>query len=827
MLRSLTIVVCASVSAQSHQFAADQNRALLPVIPADVVQEQPTIGDLDGDGDGDIVTRVSSQIRVHLQQAPGVFTSALAGPIGAHYTLTDVDGDLDLDLLVGSQGSQLPTPFHVWANNGTGVFPQGTTWNFLLGSTVNAFAPGDFDGDGDIDLVLGTSPGSLFVNASPYLRYYRNLGGGSLTPSTSALPAIATPGCRPTAGDFDGDGDLDLVVGIEAQPTIFLRNQAGFFTQVVGAIPVVAADHVDCRVADFDGDGDLDVLARTRTQRVDLLKNDGTGTFLPAGLPVPAAIAIGHGDTDGDGDQDLVLLTTNATLEFANQGFGTFVARAALSRAAVARQVAVGDVDGDGFADALTTWDTAPGSIVTYGSPVGLLADPLLSRRAPVGISTGIAASFDVDVDGLTDVVLATGQPGGIAMLQNLGVRGWAERTLGALSVQLRRLHLVDRDHDGDLDLAAQGWPSAQGGPSLQFLRNDGAFAFTDLGVALNARAVAFGDVDGDGDDDMVTAEDGWVRLYLHTAAGLQTTNGVDLPVSTFLGYPNSVLLEDIDGDGDRDVVTGKTPNGCMDLLVNDGAGTFTLRAGCGLPRTSIPAGMLAGDVDGDLDVDVLMFDVNGLHLFVNDGRGTFTDESAARLPAAVRGINVADLVLFDADADGDLDLVVDQVFGENNGRGTFVDASATRWGVPTVLPRHAVDLDGDGDPDALGVGGVAWNHLRQVSTTAVPLVGGALSLSLALEAAFATAGGFGLVAVGFAPRQPALAVPGIAGVWQIQTVGTLPLVVPPAPGGVAPVGMPIPSVVALKGLELHCQALCVTAAGRAGFTNAVLERIR
>jgi FG-GAP-like repeat len=240
-------------------------------------------------------------------------------------------------------------------------------------------------------------------------------------------------------------------------------------------------------------------------------------------------------------------------------------------------------------------------------------------------------------------------------------------------------VNLVDIDGDGDLDLyLAEGTDSLAGRPD-RLLINDGQANFTDESATRlpppnnqNSTVADFGDVDGDGDLDALVA---------------------------------GVLGED--------------------LLINDGAGAFTLANGqipapIVIPpqgKFDITAHVLLADVDGDGDLDALLSNENPFNpsptggdqnrLWINNGAGVFTDETAARLPA--RNDQTGAIVAGDIDDDGDLDLVVldrgqDFVLINVDGLGHFVDQTTSRFPATSDTSRGGglADLDGDGDLDLL-----------------------------------------------------------------------------------------------------------------------------
>jgi hypothetical protein len=217
----------------------------------------PAVGDLDGDGDLDVLLANKIDPRDH--RSGRVFRLAGGLPLAGdfHYapTLGDLDGDGDLDLVVGTwnRGIQL------WRNEGTAREPRFTGPDTLLQLTRGSHATpalADLDGDGDLDLVAGESSGELNL--------WRNDGTPSaprLVPVTDTLAGLdAGRRSRPAAVDLDADGDLDLVVGSESGAAAILWNLGGMEfapdSRTI-ALPATAAPVF----ADLDRDGDMDLLA--------------------------------------------------------------------------------------------------------------------------------------------------------------------------------------------------------------------------------------------------------------------------------------------------------------------------------------------------------------------------------------------------------------------------------------------------------------------------------------------------------------------------------------------------------------------------------------
>lgn len=298
--------------------------------------------------------------------------------------------------------------------------------------------------------------------------------------------------------------------------------------------------------------------------------------------------------------------------------------------------------------------------------------------------------------------------------------------TLGSTAGWTNKVGIDDLDGDGHLDLwlanggdyASPGDPEANG-----IWRGDGAGGFTALtlpGGPDLARAMAVGDVDGDGRPDLVvgTTYQTASRLFLGGPDGF-TEASERLPRT--LHSVGDVELGDLDGDGDLDLVLADwgpgnplgNAGGLTRLWANEG-GAFVDVTDARMP--ALPVGfswdLALADVDSDLDLDLLVASKTGVGsaLLRNDGSGTFTDASAD-LPQFTNNYVMAPM---DVDDDGDLDLVTVNDGANlrehlllNDGTGRFENANGTSWPASENVGEDDnavvfVDLDDDGDPDFL-----------------------------------------------------------------------------------------------------------------------------
>ena len=338
------------------------------------------LADLDSDGDLDAFSSSFGIDRVWINQ--GGLQGGTAGELvstgqeldtglGAAVALGDVDGDGDVDALVGRGFSGAAEADVVWLNDGLGFFSDSGQ---LLGNAVAlAVALADLDGDGDLDgvVVNVNDPHHLLINQGGA----QNGTEGDFTLDGQDLGG----GLRPTlaVGDLDGDGDADLVLPGPV-PQVWL-NRGGLQGGVTGTFEegaILGTNSGLVALGDLDGDSDLDAFISTDVAETVWL-NDGTGDFTDAGQrygqDVREAQAVALGDLDGDGDLDAVVgrrpdggllglthFDRSVQTVWLNQGDASFLFSGQChSRAGFEQQqdrrLALGDLDGDGGLDAVVS----------------------------------------------------------------------------------------------------------------------------------------------------------------------------------------------------------------------------------------------------------------------------------------------------------------------------------------------------------------------------------------------------------------------------------------------------------------------------------------
>ena len=296
----------------------------LPVSTAQDVD----LGDVDGDGDLDIVTLLTQAVAVSFNQGNAVFGLPVRYPVGSlldgEILLADIDndGDLDVTMTPGLSANGNSTG-SVMLNNGSGVF--GAEVQIGNGGAFGHDV-GDVNGDGNLDLIYSG------INLTDINVFLGN-GDGTFSAGTQLQVSFGTLE-DVILGDWDRDGDLDAAVadaGLGARIRI-LTNPGNGNLVVQSSVTVPGTNVIPFYLVrgDWNQDGDLDIAVNTGLDgTVVVLDNNGSGGFTASQTLSTTGIldysAFTAGDFDGDGDLDIATFPDNVIVGGVEQDIIVFV----------------------------------------------------------------------------------------------------------------------------------------------------------------------------------------------------------------------------------------------------------------------------------------------------------------------------------------------------------------------------------------------------------------------------------------------------------------------------------------------------------------------
>jgi FG-GAP-like repeat/FG-GAP repeat len=546
------------------------------------------------------------------------------------------------------------------------------------------------------------SDGATTSNPSPSSVYLPEQGPAVMQAIPSYFVGNESDPTFAAVGDLNGDGYADVVMPAPQ----YQNGLTILYGQSDGSLSLPqylnTSAPYDCALKDVDGNGTTDIVMvvadNSDPSVLTVLLNDGQGNFQQVSGTVsfngiyPSSLQFA--DIDGDGKPDVVLVADSllntgfSLMWFKNLGNGNFAAPVTITSSIAPddTQYAIADVNGDGRPDILyAAYNPSGGAepihtLINQGN--GQFADSATSGLNGV---SGPFAVLDFNLDGKPDLVVQVATNTGLVFDAFAG-NGNGTFTLAAASNVTGagyRLASGDFDHDGLPDLVGADGSTT---PShLVYFFGDGKGDFTPLDViGPQGSFISVGDVNGDGLPDVIMPD----RFnFVSVALGRNDRNfpslvaltpAVSGPVSA--GAITSNAMPDL-------FVSGNWDNGVAGTVFqNMGNGAFQLGA-----YTNISSNAMA-DLTGKGIVDLFggPSDVS-LEIWPNNGTVSFASSSIA-VPAA----NMGPFTVADMDKDGHPDIV--QIGGILYGNGAY---QFTPVALPDTFETYAIgDFNGDGLPD-------------------------------------------------------------------------------------------------------------------------------
>jgi hypothetical protein len=519
--------------------------------------------DIDNDGDKDVLIAGDSDTgkisTFYANDGTGIFTEVtetmLTGIYNCAIGFSDIDNDGDEDVLIAGD-SDIGKISTLYINDGTGIFTEESDTEIIgVGACAAAFA--DVNGDNFPDLLINGGNGSLNEQTSLYC----NDGTGLLI-EVIGNPFAGVYNSSVAFADIDNDNDNDLVVtgyNGDEYAALYRNNGSGYF-HIADDQYLWKANYSSVAFSDFNNDGSQDLLVTGvyywydyPSVRSSLYINNGAGSLSQlAELQKLYNGSVAFTDIDNDGDEDILITgqSTNGwvpprySILYTNDGAGNFTYNSQLT-GVTGSSAAFSDVDNDGDQDVLITGSSTAGRVSTLYTNDGTGVFTEVTGTPFINVNLGSVAFSDVDNDGDNDVLITgSSDTAYISKLYTNDGTGVFAEVPGTpfVGVMNSSVAFSDLDGDGYDELIITG--RSMSGKISQLYKNDGSGNYVLLDdmpfVPVDKGSVAFSDVDGDGDNDLLITGtnndlDGVSILYQNLTCIPDTTDDIQTACDTYI----------------------------------------------------------------------------------------------------------------------------------------------------------------------------------------------------------------------------------------------------------------------------------------------------
>ncbi|WP_209404740.1 FG-GAP-like repeat-containing protein [Pseudozobellia sp. WGM2] len=664
-----------------------------------------SISDYDGDGITDILAASNSSVRLLVNDGNENFTNTALASISDNIESIDWNGDGFLDFL--EYGDET---VEIHQNDGNGNFTKSELYDTFV-YDVKDIAVTDHEGDGDMDFFTLNEASNYSSNG---ISLILNNGNGTFS-RTFVYEERWNFLDKLIPGDINNDGSMDVIAGATPTNTKYINDGNGTFTrsllldhdETTQEFKLLDIDNALKNVPLYRSENELfwfksECLVENQNSKFEYSINGGA-TFqddgLFSGLPT--------------GSYNI------RVRNLVNSEVQDYSGNPVLIEAS---KIVINEVD--------TTdsryCDNGTGSI-NISAEFPLRKDNVFGEKVKIGnfASYYVDLDFDgnIDVLGIDNGANVNSQ---IFWYKNHGTGGFTKQRIYSRGTQdeINHLYTVDIDNDNDLDIIID----VEGGDDENILINDGNQTFTRYNLEIigfyDRLTPISADMDGDGDIDLLARSTGYQQMAWHENTGDRGSGGsyafTRHQIFDIIGEITQIHPEDMDGDGDIDLIVSTKYNGSWDVVgglfffENDGNQNFTeniIFTGANVEEITIDD----FDFDSDLDIVYTSSGKNEINVALNDGNENFTDQ-------LVSGQAGYGLFVRDIDLDGNKDIITVQrgsAFQEpnkikwfkNNGIGSYEQNTIYEGATYLETFLIANDIDKDGDIDILKNGDYYLNE--------------------------------------------------------------------------------------------------------------------